>query len=50
MNITIEDIDRVKELLLISKKNDIFNMTTREFNEFENKILDILHEELDIRE
>lgn len=46
MNLTIEDIKRVEELLLLSKTNDIFNMTTREFNEFESRILDALYEQL----
>lgn len=47
MSLTTGDINRVQELILLSKKNNMFNMTTREFNEFKGRVLDVLHEKMD---
>ena len=46
MSLTIEDIKRIEELLELANKNDIFNMTTREFSEFEGNISNALYEQL----
>ena len=46
MSLTRDDVNRIEELLELAQKNDIFWMTTREFSEFENNVLDILNDEL----
>ena len=40
----MNDLDRIKELLDIAKKNDIFNMTTYDFKDFENKTIDAIEQ------
>ena len=34
------DLDRINELLKIAKKNDVFNMTTYDLKDFENRVVD----------
>lgn len=47
MGLRQEDIDRIEELLESAQKNDTFWMTTGDFREFEDNVMDILYEEFE---
>lgn len=40
-----EYINFIKELLTIARKNEIFFLTSREFNRFEYEVIDVLEKE-----
>lgn len=41
-----EYIDYIEQLLDIAEKNDIFNLTSREFNEFSAEVLESLEKQI----
>lgn len=42
-----EDIDKIEELLELAQRNDTFWMTTSDFREFEDNVMDVLYEEFE---
>ena len=42
----VETLERVKELINIAKVNNIFNLTTRDFSEFESEVLEYCEDNL----